>query len=190
MLVVKTEFAVDVFFLIFECDGRSLLSYVVKIWNKKEPQRVIHTMAHQSKISYFSSDTGSFHSKGQNRQIASFFCTQKPFFEKARKTEIKREKRRKTCVFRGASFLYALRGGSGGMVERRSASRIFTSCCDSSAFTAVCAVNSVCSFSNIHAQLAVIAAAKSTKNEKGRAVARPIHFWWIRRESNPRPKIR
>ena len=114
MLVVKAEFAVDVLFLIFECDGRSLLSYVVKIWNKKEPQRVIHTMAHQSKISYFSSDTGSFHSKGQNRQIASFFCTQKPIFEKARKTEIKREKRRKTCVFRGASFLYALRGGSGG----------------------------------------------------------------------------
>lgn len=32
MLVVKAEFAVDVFFLIFECDGRSLLSYVVKIW--------------------------------------------------------------------------------------------------------------------------------------------------------------
>ncbi len=28
-----------------------------------------------------------------------------------RKTEIKREKRRKTCVFQGASFLYALRGG-------------------------------------------------------------------------------
>ena len=110
MLVVKAEFAVDVLFLIFECDGRSLLSYVVKIWNKKEPQRVIHTMAHQSKISYFSSDTGSFHSKGQNRQIASFFCTQKPIFEKARKWAIKREKRRKTCVFRGASFLYALRG--------------------------------------------------------------------------------
>ena len=81
---------------------------------KKEPQRVIHTMAHQSKISYFSSDTGSFHSKGQNRQIASFFCTQKPFFEKARKTEIKREKRRKTCVFRCASFLYTLRGGGEG----------------------------------------------------------------------------
>ena len=114
MLVVKAEFAVDVLFLIFECDGRSLLSYVVKIWNKKEPQRVIHTMAHQSKISYFSSDTGSVHSKRQKRQIASFFCTQKPIFEKARKTEIKREKRRKSCVFQGASFLYALRGGSGG----------------------------------------------------------------------------
>ena len=79
---------------------------------KKEPQRVIHTMAHQSKISYFSSDTGSFHSKGQNRLIASFFCTQKPIFEKARKWAIKREKRRKTCVFQGASFLYALRGGA------------------------------------------------------------------------------
>ena len=44
MLVVKAEFAVDVFFLINECDGRSLLSYVVKIWDKKEPQRVYNTL--------------------------------------------------------------------------------------------------------------------------------------------------
>ena len=35
-----------------------------------------------------------------------------------RKTEIKREKRRKTCVFRGASFLYALRGGDKGSRTR------------------------------------------------------------------------
>lgn len=70
-------------------------------------------------ISNFQSDTGSFHSKGQIRQIASFFCTQKPIFEKVRKTEIKREKRRKTCVFRGASFLYALRGGAEGNRTRQ-----------------------------------------------------------------------
>ena len=130
MLVVKAEFAVDVLFLIFECDGRSLLSYVVKIWNKKEPQRVIHTMAHQSKISYFSSDTGSFHSKGQNRQIASFFCTQKLIFEKTRKWAKKREKRRKTCVFQGASFLYALRGGGEGnrTPVRKSLHTAFSGC--------------------------------------------------------------
>ena len=40
-----------------------------------------------------------------------FFGTQNPIFEKARKWAKKREKRRKTCVFQGASFLYALRGG-------------------------------------------------------------------------------
>ena len=40
----------------------------------------------------------------------SFFALKKRFF-KPEKTEIKREKRRKTCVFRCASFLYALRGG-------------------------------------------------------------------------------
>ena len=79
MLVVKAEFAVDVLFLIFECDGRSLLSHVVKIWNKKEPQRVIHTMAHQSKISYFSSDTGSFHSKAQKQQMALFLHSKNVF---------------------------------------------------------------------------------------------------------------
>jgi len=35
----------------------------------------------------------------------------KNVFLKPEKTEIKREKRRKTCVFRCASFLYTLRGG-------------------------------------------------------------------------------
>ena len=48
-------------------------------------------------------NTGSFHSKVPNRQIA-FFCTQNPLFEKVRKAVEKREKRRKTCVF----FIYSL----------------------------------------------------------------------------------
>ena len=43
---------------------------------------------------------------------ASYFRTQNPIFEKSRKMKIKREKRRKTCVFRGASFLYTVGGGA------------------------------------------------------------------------------
>ena len=68
----------------------------------------------QPKYCKYMSDTGSFHSKPRKSPNASFFRTQNPIFRKSRKTEIKREKRRKTCVFRGASFLYTVGGGDEG----------------------------------------------------------------------------
>ncbi len=67
-------------------------------------KRTVYKVACRTDYSNLLQDTDSFHSKEQNSEITSFFHTQEPILEKARKTDIKREKRRKTCVFRCAFF--------------------------------------------------------------------------------------
>jgi len=78
---------------------------------KKEPQRVYNTLRLNGSNIVFFVRHGFVSLKKAKSADCIFFCTQKPIFEKARKLVKKREKRRKSCAFQGASFLYALRGG-------------------------------------------------------------------------------
>ena len=68
------------------------------------------------------------HPRGRKRRLASFYLHEKLIFEKARKTEIKREKPRKSSVFRVASFCDAQYGGGRWIRTTEGEASRFTVC--------------------------------------------------------------
>jgi hypothetical protein len=85
MLVVKAEFAVDVIFLIFECDGRSLLSYVVKIWKKRATACYNTLWLINPKYRIFRQTRVRFTQKGKIGRLHLFFALKNRFLKKQEK---------------------------------------------------------------------------------------------------------